>query len=176
VHVVRALVAVGADVNMPARDGTTPVSNASEKGNLEVVKALAAIGADVGLPANRGSIPLHAGAGHPSAVVCEFLLSMGADPLARDEIGRTAADWAVAVHDQCVFSLFDRTATVAGATGRACPKCGTQNRLRLSCRGTCTVRVARTCTSGAGNVTSPSAQNTHRRLREGEVWGPQLVL
>ena len=44
-EVVRALIAAGADVNLPNKDGLTALILAAKKGHLEVVQVLIAAGA-----------------------------------------------------------------------------------------------------------------------------------
>ena len=77
---VQALLASGADVNLPNADGWTPLMMAVRLNRLETAKALLAAGADIhATDANGNSALLHAVLwNHPSCV--KLLLNAGADP------------------------------------------------------------------------------------------------
>jgi hypothetical protein len=131
-EVVKALALLGADVTNPTNDGWTPIFSAALAGQLEVVKALVPLGASVSSSNKSGCTPLHAAAGCPNAALCAFLIASGADVRARDGSGRTPADFAFAVHNQGVSTLFDPTATVVEVTGRPCLKCRAPTHLCFS--------------------------------------------
>jgi ankyrin repeat protein len=97
---LRAMLDAGQDANSIIRFATMElpaVSMSAANGNLAQVRELLAHGADPNRKGSRGLTPLMA------AVVMEFqdlaiieaLLSKGAEIDARDELGRTALDWAL---------------------------------------------------------------------------------
>ncbi|WP_221327799.1 ankyrin repeat domain-containing protein [Actinoplanes sp. L3-i22] len=97
---VAALLRAGADPNLPAPGGSTPLYRASVQNRPEIVRLLAAAGADPDRESGTGDegLPLTAAAcwGHEAAV--RELLAAGADPHRREDggSGRTAIEWAEA--------------------------------------------------------------------------------
>ena len=98
-HVVKALIKRGADVNMESlsvlNPGKTPLYLAAEKGHLHVVKALIEAGADVNVKSRNTSNPktplrLAAEGGH-FRVAMELLIA-GADPYTSDSLGAAPID------------------------------------------------------------------------------------
>jgi ankyrin repeat protein len=73
---VKALVSLGADVNIPMNDGATPIIVATGNGHLDVVMTLASLGADVNIPMHNGAtaVLIAAQGGHLDAVkaLCSF--------------------------------------------------------------------------------------------------------
>ena len=90
--VVNALLAAGADPNLPDDAGFTPLHAAGESSaSLAVVEALLAAGADVQAQNIHGTTPLHSAIGVQSDVaVLKALLDAGANPNVPNEKGRTA--------------------------------------------------------------------------------------
>ena len=89
--VIDALLAAGADVNVPAQLGLTPLYLAAMwNENLAVIEALLAAGADVNVPAQLGLTPLmQALEYNDNSAVFDALLAAGAELEARDYGGRT---------------------------------------------------------------------------------------
>jgi hypothetical protein len=87
----QALLARGAQVN---KLGWTPLHYAASKGQLEIVRMLLARDAMPNAPSPTGVTPLMMAAYANSRPTVQLLLAAGADPLARDEKGQDAADWA----------------------------------------------------------------------------------
>lgn len=89
------LIDKGADVNASDERGFTPLFHAcydpdEDRGHPEVVELLVAAGADREAKIGFGVRPLMYAAGNGEAGVVTALLRGGADPLARNEVGRTA--------------------------------------------------------------------------------------
>ena len=89
------LIDKGADVNAADERGFTALFHAcynpdDDRGHPEVVELLLAAGADKEAKIGFGVRPLMYAAGNGEAGVVTALLRDGADPLARNEVGRTA--------------------------------------------------------------------------------------
>lgn len=85
----------GAGVNLPERDGDTPLHLACRANHLTCARLLIQHGADVNRARHNRNTPLHTAAwnGHQKCV--DILLSHGADPFLRSSDGSTA------LHDAC---------------------------------------------------------------------------
>jgi len=79
VEVVRALVAMGANVNVKGNDGITPLLYAILVGSYEIAKVLVSLEADVNAKGNDGMSPLHAVVVPGNVELAKFLVSKGAD-------------------------------------------------------------------------------------------------
>jgi hypothetical protein len=93
---IRLLLQHNADAKAKTDAGMTALHYAAFKGNLSMVRLLLEAGAPVNVADDRGLTPLMMAANSKSKnqdVVC-LLLDRGADTQAKDESGRTAADWA----------------------------------------------------------------------------------
>ena len=93
---IRLLLDHGADAKARTDAGLTALHYAAFQGNLTVVNLLLEAGAPVNVADDRGLTPLMMAANsrNKSAEVVRALLGRGADVHAKDEFGRTAADWA----------------------------------------------------------------------------------
>ena len=91
-EIVKKLLDVGADVNVPAgKYGRTALQAAAGEGHLEVVEKLLDVGADVNAPAGEhGRTALRAAAEKGYLEVVEKLLDAGADVNAKDNYGDIA--------------------------------------------------------------------------------------
>jgi hypothetical protein len=83
--IVSRLIACGADVNKPTREGSTALMSASFRGHFHVVRLLLAAAADPN--AGKDWSPLHAACSGGRAEVAELLLAAGADPRSKDDAG-----------------------------------------------------------------------------------------
>jgi ankyrin repeat protein len=109
-HQVRALLAAGADINLPG-SAWTPLHAAIESGHMPTLELLLASGADPDLPI-QGSPPLHHAIDVdmdcllqrlqraplpeeiPEPTIVARLLAAGADPARRDSRGQNALEFA----------------------------------------------------------------------------------
>jgi ankyrin repeat protein len=97
---IKAILGVGADPNADVRQLArvlTPVGNAAAFGDPEAIRVLVASGADLNRPGTLGITPLMvaASAEDQNLEVIQALLDAGATVNARDNLGRTALDWAL---------------------------------------------------------------------------------
>ena len=76
---VRLLLSKGADANLAAGDGATPLLEAVDKGHHAIACVLVSKGADIHLPTAKGFTPLHVAALRGHLESAELLLSRGAD-------------------------------------------------------------------------------------------------
>ncbi|MDE0650400.1 MAG: ankyrin repeat domain-containing protein, partial [Gammaproteobacteria bacterium] len=89
---VEALIAQGADVNLPQGDGMTALHWASERADAALLRVLLDAGATVDAVTRIGDYtPLHLAAKAGSADAVEALLEAGSDPLAVTATGAVAA-------------------------------------------------------------------------------------
>lgn len=88
VETIKRLVDNGADVNLPDRQGRTPLWWAAERNRPEIITTLIATGACVDGKENK--IPLHIAACEGNKEAVEMLLAHGANPNLVDENGCTA--------------------------------------------------------------------------------------
>jgi ankyrin repeat protein len=115
-RLVRALLADGADVNVPQGDGMTALHWAAYNGNRELAQALLGAGAQVARETRNGSYtPLHLAAQAGSGPIVRLLVGAGADVTARTEGvgGATALHFAASAGDTAaVVALLDAGAEV----------------------------------------------------------------
>jgi len=98
--VVRALIARGADANLAAEEGESPLHVAAAEGCAECAAILLVAGAAVDARTDLGKTPLMDSAHAGTNAVLAMLLDAGADVNATDENGRTPLHWAAAgAHD-----------------------------------------------------------------------------
>jgi ankyrin repeat protein len=88
--IIDLLIGYGADVNVRARSGMTPLMLAADLGRVELVRELIAAGADVNAAQKNGSTALHLAATSDQPAVATLLLDAGANSAARDNAGDTA--------------------------------------------------------------------------------------
>ena len=87
-EVIAALLKAGADVNVRAGGGRTPLHTAAKEANPAVVAVLLEAGADVDARTRDGNTPLHEAAfRNPDPAVLELLVKAGADLQARRRVG-----------------------------------------------------------------------------------------
>lgn len=84
---VEAMLDIGADANLRASDGTTPLWVAAIVGDLDIVQCLIAKGADVRARGKQGDTPLHVALINRHLKVAQYLLDQGADPDAPNDLG-----------------------------------------------------------------------------------------
>ena len=104
----RMLLAHGADAKAKTDAGLTALHYAAFKGNLAMVTLLLKAGAAVNVVDDRGFTPLMMAANsrNKNPEVVRALLDRGADIKAKDELGRTPADWArIGAHTEIVGML-----------------------------------------------------------------------
>lgn len=83
-----------ADIDLPDRNGWTPLIVAAYAGNVAACLRLLDAGADPNLGNRNGTTPLmYAASGADPAGVSKVLLARGADPLRRDALGRDLASY-----------------------------------------------------------------------------------
>ncbi|OQR81094.1 protein kinase [Achlya hypogyna] len=88
-EVVQRLIASGADINQPAKNGWTPITVAATNGHLAVVKALIAAGADFNKDNLKGWTSIMAAATGGHLAVVQALIEAGADFNKTDVVGWT---------------------------------------------------------------------------------------
>lgn len=112
-RICKTLVQRGANVNLKAVDGTTPLMTASSIGSSEVVELLLSKGSDVDVVDAMGRTPLMGAAERGVADVVTSLLEAGANPLLIDRKGMNAMQISAAV------GLHEITAQIEAAMLRA---------------------------------------------------------
>jgi ankyrin repeat protein len=80
VDTVHSLIKSGADVNIPAEDGTTALAHAAYQNDLEMASLLLAAKAEVNTVNDYGVTPLYLASANADAALIETLLTAGADP------------------------------------------------------------------------------------------------
>lgn len=96
-RICKTLIQRGANVNLKAIDGTTPLMTASSIGSPEVVDLLLSKGSVVDVIDAMGRTPLMGAAERGASDVVASLLNAGANPLMLDHKGMNAMQIAVAV-------------------------------------------------------------------------------
>jgi len=92
-HIVKALIASGADVNANTKDGFTPLMVAADNGDIESVNALIKAHADVDARDNEGATALIVIAdtyAFDNSACTRALISAGADVNAKNNYGESA--------------------------------------------------------------------------------------
>lgn len=84
---VKQFLAEGANVNLKADKGWTPLHEAAKEGNLEIVRLLIDKGAEINMTNERGWTPLHRAANYGHLNVVELLFKKGADLNVKDNDG-----------------------------------------------------------------------------------------
>ncbi|MHB9023415.1 MAG: SUMF1/EgtB/PvdO family nonheme iron enzyme [Armatimonadota bacterium] len=123
---VKLLLTSGANANLKAKSGRTPLHSAAGVGLLDAVKQLLAIVANVNAVDLDGNTPLHYAASNGQKAVVELLLAAKADTSVKNKSGMTPREWAqkqgnidIAEQISNSMSLFNRTCTVV----RGIPGC-----------------------------------------------------
>ncbi len=88
-HMVRLLLAAGADVDYADRNGDTALAQAARQGNLTTVKALLAAGADVNVSPSGHSLLMHI-VSNNDLLLAQVLIAAGADINFRSDDGKSA--------------------------------------------------------------------------------------
>lgn len=90
----KRLIAKGADVNKP---GWTPLHYAATSGHLDMIRLLLEEHAFIDAQSPNGTTPLMMAAHYGSTEALQLLLDEGADPTLKNQLGLTAADFALRV-------------------------------------------------------------------------------
>ena len=91
---IEKLLAAGADPNRADNDGQTPLFWAAEfNPNDSITLVLVKGGANPNMADKQGQTPLMLAAAHNQKAVLDILLRAKADPSAKDQAGKTAADY-----------------------------------------------------------------------------------
>jgi ankyrin repeat protein len=99
IEAVKQHLDAGADVNVRANFGRTPLHSAAGRGHKEIAELLVAAGANVNANGIWGWTPLHRAADESHKEVAKLLLTKGADVNAKDREGKTPLDKAEKVED-----------------------------------------------------------------------------
>ena len=91
---LRYLLTLGANPNLPDKNGITPLMLASQLGFVEGIEMLAQKGAKVDQSNDAGETPLILAVHKRDIPMMRILLAAGADPDRSDNSGRTARDYA----------------------------------------------------------------------------------
>lgn len=120
---MRLLIASGADPEIPAADGTTPLIVASgrtrleqeshqpESGFLEAARLCVSLGLDVNARNDLGETPLHGAAISGLDSIVQFLFDRGAEVNARDKRGLSPLDRSL--HYEIAATVFEHPTTAA---------------------------------------------------------------
>lgn len=104
--VVKALLDIGADVNITTEEGDTPLHIASANGSMEVVKILYQHNAGINVKNKEGNTPLMNAVIYSQLPVATYLLFSGADPRIKNKNSWTALHYA-AEGAKCDELFFD---------------------------------------------------------------------
>jgi uncharacterized protein len=102
-NLARKLVARGADV---VKTGWTPLHYAATNGHIPVIEFLLEQHAYIDAESPNGTTPLMMAAQYGSPAAAKFLLEAGADPTLKNQLGLTAADFALQVNRQDLAQVF----------------------------------------------------------------------
>jgi ankyrin repeat protein len=91
---LRYLLTLGANPNLPDKQGVTPLMLASQLGYVDGIAILASKGAKVDAPNDAGETPLMLAVHRKDMPMLRILLAGGADPGRSDNSGRSARDYA----------------------------------------------------------------------------------
>lgn len=105
------------------RKGRTALSEAAERGHLEVVDALIKRGADVGSRDTAGQTPLHLAVKNNVETVVESLIAGGADIEAEDDDGRKPLDVGLSHHSVDAVRLLLKAGTRRAHSGTHHDRC-----------------------------------------------------
>jgi ankyrin repeat protein len=122
---VRALVAAGADVSIPDREGYLPIHLAAEGADLNLLCCLLQANADTANMQNMyGVTPLHKACYHNNIDAAALLLNYGANPELKDVNGLSAFGYALQCADEKMRKLLERHApTSEPENSDAQPRC-----------------------------------------------------
>jgi uncharacterized protein len=113
VDIAQALLMAGADVNLPAINGVTPLMAAAYGGHVVMLQALLARGADPAATDRLGKNAITYAAGEGHAEIVRMLLATGVDPNAVYRNSLTALMWAAGYgHAETARVLLDAGARV----------------------------------------------------------------
>jgi len=109
---VKLLTALGANVNVQTRDGTTPLMKAASLTNaVETVKFLVTVGAGVDTKRKDGATALSIAVEENNSEAVRFLLDSGASTQAEDSKGRSLLVAAASEGDTATFKLLLKKTT-----------------------------------------------------------------
>lgn len=103
-NLARYLIDLGAELNISARDGATPLHYAAMRGNIDIARLLTDSGATVDIWNLAGRSPLHMAAVHGHAAIVEYLWDKTRSDL-RDRWGWTVLHLAVMYESDLVVKL-----------------------------------------------------------------------
>jgi ankyrin repeat protein len=101
----KVLVANGADLDVRAKGGRSPLYLATMYDHRDIVRLLLAHGASANVKDDDSVTPLHLAAWSGYEDVAKLLLAHGADVNAKDAHGRTPMDWATERGDKSMEKL-----------------------------------------------------------------------
>jgi ankyrin repeat protein len=112
-ELARKLIERNADVN---KTGWTPLHYAATNGHLAIIELLLENHAYIDAESPNGTTPLMMAAHYGTPAAVKLLLDAGADPSLKNQLGLSAADFAMRANRQDAADL------IAGAVRRAQPK------------------------------------------------------